>query len=324
MKVLVTGGAGYIGSVATKVLLEAGHDVAVYDSLALGHAAAVSSPARLHKGDLAETGALNAAFAQEKPDCVMHFAARSLVGESVEKPGQYFHNNVACGVSLLNACLRFGVKRFVFSSSAAVYGTPDKVPITEDAPLAPINPYGGTKRVFEALLEEYEKAGGPRYASLRYFNVAGAYAGLGEDHRPETHLIPRILRAAADPGFCFELFGDSYDTKDGTCVRDYIHVHDLARAHLLAMDAIAERSWVFNLGSESGYTNREVLDAAERVTGRKITCRVAACRAGDPPALVASSARIKRELGWSAEKPLEAMIADAWAFLQQFPSGYPD
>ncbi len=324
MRVLVTGGAGYIGSVAVKVLLEAGHSVAVYDSLELGHARAVSSPARLHRGDLADPAALDAAFAAEKPDCVMHFAARSLVGESVEKPGPYFHNNIACGVNLLNACLKHGTRRFVFSSSAAVYGTPAKVPITEDAPLAPINPYGGTKRVFEALLEEYEKAGAFRYASLRYFNVAGAYGGLGEDHRPETHLIPRILRAAADPGFAFELFGDTYPTRDGTCVRDYIHVHDLARAHLLAMDAIRGRSWVFNLGSESGYTNREVIAAAERVTGHKIACKIAACRPGDPPALVASSARIRRELGWRPEKSLDEMIADAWSFLRQYPSGYPD
>lgn len=324
MKILVTGGAGYIGSVAVKVLLEAGHSVAVFDSLELGHAAAVSAPARLHKGDLADPAALDAVFKQEKPDCVMHFAARSLVAESVEKPGLYFHNNVACGVNLLNACLKHRVRRFVFSSSAAVYGTPAQVPITEDAPLAPINPYGSTKRVFETLLEEYEKTGAFHYASLRYFNVAGAYAGLGEDHRPETHLIPRLLRAAADPDFSFELFGDNYPTRDGTCVRDYIHVHDLARAHLLALEAIADRSWVFNLGSEAGYTNREVIAASERITGQRIRVRVAARRPGDPPALVASSALIRRELGWRPEKSLDEMIADAWSFLCRYPNGYPD
>jgi UDP-glucose 4-epimerase len=264
----------------------------------------------------------------------MHFAALSLVGESVEKPDLYFENNVAFGTNLLSAACRAGVKRFVFSSSAAVYGTPERTPITEEDQLRPINPYGSTKKIFESLLEEYAKAYGIHYAALRYFNVAGAYAGLGEDHRPETHLIPDILRTVL-PGNpksktpnpkpeVFELFGDDYPTKDGTNVRDYIHVHDLARAHLLAMEAIADRNNVYNLGSESGYSNKEVFATAEKVVGRKIPLKIGPRRAGDPPTLVASSERLRYELGWKPEKNLEQMIADAWEWHSRHPDGYKE
>jgi UDP-glucose 4-epimerase len=334
MRVLVTGGAGYIGSVMTKVLIEAGHEATVFDNLSRGHRAAVSAPARLIVGELADKAALSRLFAEAQPECVMHFAALSLVGESVAKPDLYFENNVAFGTNLLSAACRSGVKRFVFSSSAAVYGTPERTPITEDDPLRPINPYGSTKKVFESLLEEYAKAYGIHFAALRYFNVAGAYSGLGEDHRPETHLIPDILRSAlpespkskvqSPKSKVFELFGDDYPTRDGTNVRDYIHVHDLARAHLLATEAIADRNIVYNLGSESGYSNKEVFAAAEKVVGRKIPLKLGPRRAGDPPTLVASSDRIRRELGWKPEKGLEQMIADAWEWYQAFPNGYPD
>jgi UDP-glucose 4-epimerase len=324
VRILVTGGAGYIGSITAKVLVEAGHDVAVFDNLSVGHRQAVLAPARLFVGGLADTAGLDAVFERERPECVMHFAALSQVGESVLKPDRYFHNNVACGVNLLNAAAKQKVRRFVFSSSAAVYGEPERVPIAEDAALRPVNPYGGTKRVFEALLEEYERACGLRYAALRYFNVAGAYGGLGEDHRPETHLVPKILAAAAEPGRVFQVFGDDYPTHDGTCVRDYLHVHDLARAHLLALAVTEERSAVYNLGSENGFTVREVFAAVERVTGRRVRVETVGRRAGDPAALLASSAKIRAELGWKPEKTLDDMIGDAWHFVQQYPRGYAE
>jgi UDP-glucose 4-epimerase len=321
---MVIGGAGYIGSVTSKVLLEAGHDVTVFDSLSRGHRGAVTPAARLVKGDLGDKAAIGAAVAEAKPDCIMHFAALSLVAESVAEPDRYFENNVAFGVNLLNAACRNKVKRFVFSSSAAVYGAPERVPITEDAPLEPVNPYGSTKQAFELLLHEYAKASALRYVALRYFNVAGAYGDLGEDHRPETHLIPDILSTVLNPGRTFKLFGDDYPTKDGTNVRDYIHVLDLARAHLLAMEAIGDRSVVYNLGSENGYSNREVFATAEKVVGRRIPIETAGRRAGDPPTLIASSEKIRRELGWKPEKNLEQMIADAWNWHRRFPKGYVD
>jgi UDP-glucose 4-epimerase len=334
MRVLVTGGAGYIGSVMTKVLIEAGHDVTVFDNLSRGHRAAVSAPARLVVGDLGDVAALEPAFVAARPECVMHFAGLSQVGESVAKPDLYFDNNVTRGANLLEAAGRHRVKRFVFSSSAAVYGAPERVPISEDAPLAPINPYGKTKLTFEARLTEFAMALDMNHAILRYFNVAGAYSGLGEDHRPETHLIPDILRTAlpespksmvhSPKSKVFELFGTDYPTKDGTNVRDYVHVHDLARAHLLAMETIEDRDVIYNLGSESGYSNREVFATAEKVVGRKIPLKLGPRRPGDPPTLIASSERIRKELGWKPEKNLEQMIADAWAWHRPHPTGYPD
>jgi UDP-glucose 4-epimerase len=324
MRVFVTGGAGYIGSVMTKVLLEAGHDVTVFDNLSRGHRAAVTPPARLVVGDLGDVATLEKAFAAARPEVVMHFAALSEVGESVAKPDIYFDNNVTRGLNLLEAAGRHRVARFVFSSSAAVYGAPDRVPITEDAPLAPINPYGKTKLAFEARLAEFAMASDMNHAILRYFNVAGAHAGLGEDHRPETHLVPDILHSVLNPGRTFELFGDDYPTKDGTNVRDYIHVHDLCRAHLLATETIEDRDVVYNLGSESGYTNREVFAAAEKVVGHKIRLKIGPRRAGDPPVLVASSERIRKELGWKPEKNLEQMIADAWHWHRLNRDGYTE
>jgi UDP-glucose 4-epimerase len=324
MRVLVTGGAGYIGSVTTRLLLEAGHEVTVLDNLSYGHKAAVSSSARLVTGDIGDAVLLDRLFTEGKFDCVMHFAGLIRVPESVERPDVYFENNVGRGLALLNATWKHNMRRFVFSSSAAVYGSPERVPVAEDAPLQPTSPYGDTKRVFEELLVSYERACCMHFAALRYFNVAGAYEGLGEDHRPETHLIPRILKAAIEPGCTFQIYGDDYPTRDGTCVRDYIHVHDLARAHLLAMEAIKDRSLVFNLGSENGYTNKEVFAAAERVTGTKICVEIGDRRPGDPPALIASSERIRKELGWTPEKTLEQMLADAWEWHREHRDGYPD
>jgi UDP-glucose 4-epimerase len=324
MRVLVTGGAGYIGSVMTKVLIEAGHDVTVFDNLSRGHRAAVQDSARLVVGDLGDTAALKQAFVAARPECVMHFAGLSQVGESVAKPDLYFDNNVTRGANLLEAAGRHRVRRFVFSSSAAVYGAPERVPISEDAPLAPINPYGKTKLTFESRLTEFAMPLDMNHAILRYFNVAGAYSGLGEDHRPETHLVPDILNSVLRPGKTFELFGDDYPTRDGTNVRDYVHVHDLARAHLLAMETIADRDVIYNLGSENGYSNREVFATAEKVVGRKIPLKLGPRRAGDPPTLIASSERIRKELGWKPEKTLEQMIADAWEWHQRYPSGYSE
>jgi len=324
MKVLLTGGAGYIGSVTTRLLLEAGHEVTVFDNFSYGHKAAVPPGARLITGDTGDAALLDRLFNETRFDCVMHFAGLIRVPESVEKPNLYFENNVGKSLILLNAVYRYDVRRFVFSSSAAVYGSPDKVPVTESAPLVPTSPYGDTKRVVEELLVSYERACCMRFATLRYFNVAGAYAGLGEDHRPETHLIPLILKAALEPGCTFQIYGDDYATRDGTCVRDYIHVYDLARAHLLAMEAIKDRSVVYNLGSERGYTNKEVFTAARKVTGENICVEIGDRRAGDPPALVASSERIRKELGWRPEKNLEQMLADAWEWHREHRSGYPE
>jgi UDP-glucose 4-epimerase len=340
MRVLVTGGAGYIGSVMTKVLIEAGHDVTVFDNLSRGHRAAVQDSARFVVGDLGDVAALEQAFVAARPECVMHFAGLSQVGESVAKPDLYFDNNVTRGANLLEAAGRHRVRRFVFSSSAAVYGAPERVPISEDAALAPINPYGKTKLTFESRLAEFAMTLDMNHAILRYFNVAGAYSGLGEDHRPETHLIPDILTTALETSpnsgvrrsafgarrspKVFELFGDDYPTKDGTNVRDYIHVLDLCRAHLLAMETIADRDVIYNLGSENGYSNREVFATAEKVVGRKIPLKLGPRRAGDPPTLIASSEKIRRELGWKPAKNLEQMIADAWEWHRSHPTGYPD
>lgn len=324
MRVLVTGGAGYIGSVAVRMLLKAGHLVTVLDNLSHGHRAAVTPPARLIVGDIGDRSLLDTLFSEGRFDCIMHFAGLIRVPESVANPALYFENNVAKGITLLNAALTHSIPRFVFSSSAAVYGSPAELPVSEDSPLLPTSPYGDTKRIFEELLAAFSRAGRLRYALLRYFNVAGAFEGLGEDHRPETHLIPLILKSALKPGQPVTIYGDDYPTRDGTCLRDYVHVYDLARAHLLAMDAIADRNCVYNIGSSTGYTNREVLATTEKILGRKIPVRVGKRRAGDAVALVASSKRIETELGWKPEKNLEQMIADAWEFHCHYPEGYPD
>ena len=325
MRVLVTGGAGYIGSVMTKLLIEHNHDVTVLDNLSYGHRAAVSTGARFVEGDIGNAGLLDRLLSEGRFECVLHFAGYIRVPESVEKPDIYFENNVSRGITLLNAVCRHGIRRFVFSSTASVYGAPETVPITEDAPLRPASPYGDTKRVFEELLAAYERACGLRHALLRYFNVVGAHCGLGEDHRPETHLLPLILKSALDPGREFAIYGDDYNTRDGTCVRDYLHIYDLCRAHLLAMDAIVDHSVIYNLGSGQGFTVKEVFETAREVVGRDLSYRMAPRRAGDVPFLIASSDRIQTELGWTRAKPdLKTMINDAWEFHQRYPDGYPD
>jgi UDP-glucose 4-epimerase len=322
--VLVTGGAGYIGSVVVEELLRDGHAVVVYDSLYKGHRAAVAPEAAFVEGDLLDAPTLRAALGDHRIEAVVHMAADSLVGESVQDPAKYFRNNVVAGLALLDAMRAAGVPRLVFSSTAAVYGEPAKQPIEETDPTAPTNPYGETKLAFERALACYEAAYGLRYASLRYFNAAGATTRCGEVHAPETHLIPLVLQAAAGQQPHVTVFGDDYPTRDGTCVRDYIHVVDLARAHVLALGILDERSAIYNLGcGGDGYTVREVIDTARAVTGCDVPVQMGPRRAGDPAVLIASSDRIKRDLGWRpAHQDLRAIVASAWAWLQAHPDGY--
>jgi UDP-glucose 4-epimerase len=318
MKLLVTGGAGYIGSVVAAQLLEAGHQVVVLDDLSTGHADAVPAGAQFVRGTLREDAARALAGGVE---AVLHFAAKSLVGESVANPGLYWSANLGGTLALLEAMRREQVHSIVFSSTAAVYGEPERVPIEEDDPARPTSPYGASKLAIDVTLAEQARLYGLGAVSLRYFNVAGAYRSadgnwLGERHSPETHLIPNVLKIAADEGGPAELriFGDDYPTPDGTCVRDYIHVADLARAHLLALAACtAGQHRVYNLGNGTGFSNREVLTVCREVTGAPIPATMAARRPGDPAVLIASSARIQAELGWKAELDLRSMVADAWA-----------
>ena len=330
MRILVTGGAGYVGSVSVEALLAAGHDVSVLDDLSTGHWHSVPDAARLEIGSFADETELIELLDAGRIEAILHCAARSLVGESLREPAPYYRDNVAGGVALLEAARQVGVGRFVFSSTAAVYGVPDTTPIEEDAPLRPINTYGETKRTFEGALAAYGAAYGLRSVSLRYFNVAGASDRNGEVHDPETHLIPNVLRAADRTGAPVTIFGDDYATPDGTCIRDYIHVADLADAHLLALEATApgdERTadpFVVNLGNGGGFSVREVLTAAEAVVGRPIPQEIGPRRAGDPPTLVASSARARDVLGWEPQRPsLEEMIGSAWEWRQHNPEGYP-
>lgn len=329
-RILITGGAGYVGSVSAEAFLAAGYEVAVLDDLSTGHRAAVPAGATLHTGTYADAEALTALLRAERIDAILHCAARSLVGESIVDPSRYFRDNVAGGIALLEAARASGVNRIVFSSTAAVYGTPESTPIPEDAPLRPINPYGESKRSFEAALGWYGRAYGLRSVSLRYFNVAGATAALGEDHDPETHLIPNVLRAALGQTD-LAVFGDDYSTPDGTCIRDYIHVADLADAHRLAIDATqpgdrrTDEPLICNLGSGGGFSIRQVIAAAGTVVGREIPYTVAGRRAGDPPVLVARSTRANQVLGWRAARPtLEEMIGTAWAWRRAHPEGYQD
>jgi UDP-glucose-4-epimerase GalE len=329
MRILVTGGAGYVGSVSVEALLAAGHDVSVLDDLSTGHWHAVPDAARLEVGSYADETELIDLLDAGRIEAILHCAARSLIGESLQDPGRYYRDNVAGGVALLEAARQVGVGRFVFSSTAAVYGVPDATPVEEDAPLRPINTYGETKRTFEAALAAYGAAYGLRSVSLRYFNVAGASERNGEDHDPETHLIPILLRAAGGTGEPLTVFGDDYPTPDGTCIRDYIHVADLADAHLLALEATApddERTaspLICNLGSGGGFSVREVIGAAETVVGQPIPHEIGGRRAGDPPVLVASARRAESVLGWQAQRTsLEAMIGSAWQWRQRNPEGY--
>ncbi len=326
MRILVTGGAGYIGSVVTEELLKDGHEVVVYDNLMKGHRASLPPDAQFVHADLMDTESLRRTLEDAQIEAVIHMAAASLVGESVAEPAKYYQNNVGAGLALLDGMRAAGVRRIVFSSTAAVYGEPAKQPIEESDPTDPTNPYGETKLAFERALGWYGTAYGLRYASLRYFNAAGATIRCGEAHDPETHLIPIILQAAAGKRPHVEIYGEDYPTRDGTCVRDYIHVVDLARAHILALTALDRQSAIYNLGcGGDGYTVREVIDAARRVTGRDIPVRVGARRPGDPAVLVASSARIKRELGWTPERQdLPTIISSAWAWMMKHPEAYAE
>lgn len=316
MRILVCGGAGYIGAHMVKCLAEHGHEITVFDNLATGHRAAVPW-GTLVVGDVLDRAALDAVFASGRHDAVMHFCARSLVGESVVEPYACYRNNVVGTLTLLEAMRAAGVDRIVFSSTAAVFGNPLHDLIDEDHPVAPINPYGASKQMCERLLADAAAAYGLRAVALRYFNAAGADpAGrIGESHRPETHLIPNVLRAALGQGPALQLFGDDYPTRDGTCVRDYVHVDDLAAAHLAALALMEDRPGfhAFNLGNGAGFSVREVIAAAERVAGRRIACAVAPRRPGDPPTLVASSARARGQLGWRPRySELDAIIETAW------------
>lgn len=326
MRILVTGGAGYIGSVVVEELLSDGHDVVVYDNLSKGHRQSVPANVPFLEADLLDRDRLTTALRQQQVEAVIHMAADSLVGESVQKPDKYYRNNVVAGLSLLNAMRDTDVKQLVFSSTAATYGEPDKQPIEESDATNPTNPYGETKLAFEHALRWHESAYGIRYASLRYFNAAGATGRCGESHDPETHLIPLVLQAAAGQREHVEVYGEDYSTRDGTCVRDYIHVVDLARAHILALQILKERSAIYNLGcGGEGYTVREVIDVANEVTRRRIPTKVAPRRPGDPAVLIASSEKIKRELGWSPQfQDLRTIVESAWQWLQQHPEGYSE
>jgi UDP-glucose 4-epimerase len=322
MKLLVTGGAGYIGSIVAQQLIRDGHEVVVLDDLSRGHRAAVPEGARFVEVSLLDEEATRAALA-EGFDGVMHFAALALVAESVAHPERYHRGNIVGALNLLDGMRDAGVGRLVFSSTCAVYGEPDVVPMHEDIPTAPVNAYGNSKLAVDRIIADECRAHGLGAASLRYFNVAGASGPLGEDHEPETHLIPLVLRAAAGVLDHVKVFGTDYPTRDGTAVRDYIHVEDLARAHALALDGLeGGRHRVYNLGTGDGYTVKEVVDTARRVTGREITAIEEPRRSGDPAALVAASDRIRDELGWKPEKGLDEMVGDAWTWHQAHPGGY--
>ena len=323
MKVLVTGGAGYIGSVITAGLLAAGHAVTVYDDLSRGHRAAVAAEAQLVIADIRDTERLTKALTAGGCEAIVHMAALAEVAESVAFPQRYHDVNVGGTRSVLEAAGGAGVTRIVFSSTAAVYGAPETLPIDEDSPLAPANPYGETKLAAERLLFEAAGDGGLAVVALRYFNAAGADGPRGEDHAPESHLVPLALKASRD-GTAQKVFGDDYPTPDGTCVRDYVHVRDLAEAHIAALEGLPRTAGAFNLGTGSGSSVLEVLRAVDAATARSTLIERAGRRAGDPPVLVASNDRARRLLGWQPRRPLETIVDDAWTWLRDHPRGYDD
>ena len=323
MRIFVTGGAGYIGSVSTEQLLNEGHEVAIFDNLSEGHRRAVDPRAKFIEGDLAHREQIETALSSYRSNAVMHFAANALVGESMQNPSKYFRNNICNGLNLLDAMVAAGVERIVFSSTCAIFGPPDRVPIDETAPARPINPYGESKLAFENILRWYGEIHGVKFVCLRYFNAAGASERFGEDHHPETHLIPAVLQAALGKRPNVEIYGTDYDTPDGTCIRDYIHILDLARAHILALGAAG--SGRYNLGTGGGSSVREVIESCRKITDRKIDAIEKPRRPGDPPRLIASSDKIKRELGWEPEfQSLDAIVESAWKWHQKFPRGYGD
>ncbi|HEY0864463.1 MAG TPA: UDP-glucose 4-epimerase GalE [Lacunisphaera sp.] len=323
MKILVTGGAGYIGSVATELLVRAGHQVLVFDNLQQGHRAAVEPGAVFIQGDLSDYRAIAATIQGFEPDAVMHFAANSLVGESMRDPFAYLSDNVVNALNLLRAMDAHGVKRIILSSTANLFADPLKMPIDEDERIIPGSPYGESKGIIERFLHWLSVTRGLRYACLRYFNAAGATERHGEDHHPELHLIPLVLQVALGQRENISVFGDDYPTPDGTCIRDYIHVVDLIDAHIRALQALDEGNRIYNLGNGQGFSVRQVIQTAERVTGRPIPVKIAPRRPGDPAVLVAGSARIRRELGWAPKYPdIESIIRTAWAWHSRHPQGY--
>jgi UDP-glucose 4-epimerase len=321
--IFVTGGAGYIGSICVEQLLNEGFEVAVFDNLSEGHKKAIDPRARFFQGDLADRTVIRHAFDAARPDAIMHFAANALVGESMENPSKYFRNNVCSGINLLDAAVEAGVKKLVFSSTCATFGIPDRMPLDETLPQKPINPYGESKLMFEQVLRWYEEIHGLSYVALRYFNAAGASEQFGEDHRVETHLIPNILKVALGQKPSVDIFGTDYPTPDGTCIRDYIHILDLAQAHILALRS--DKSAKYNLGTGGGTSVKEVIETCRKVTGREITAIEKPRRAGDPPRLVAASDKIQSELGWKPKfENILPIVESAWAWHVKNPEGYGD
>ncbi len=329
MSVLICGGAGYIGSHNVKVFMNHGEDVVVIDNLVTGHRASVPDNVKFYEGDIRDGKVLDKIFTENKIEAVIHFCACSLVGESVEKPLKYFDNNVWGMVSLLEAMQRNHIDKIIFSSSAATYGEPERIPILETDPTNPTNPYGESKLIMEKMMKWVNHSDKINYVSLRYFNVAGAYkdGSIGEDHRYETHLIPLILQVPLGKREHITVYGDDYDTKDGTCIRDYVHVCDIAEAHVLALNYLRNggKSDIFNLGSGDGYSVMEMINAARKVTGHAIPVEIGARRAGDPARLVADSAKARKILNWSPEYvTMEDIIATAWKWHTAHPQGYKD
>jgi len=326
MNILVTGAAGYIGSIVTEELIKKGNSVIALDNLEQGHREAVVPEALFVELDLGDLDKLHRVFSEQKIDAVVHLAAKSLVGESDSKPMKYFHTNFICGIHLIDAMLRYDVDKLVFSSTAAIYGNPDRMPITENQPIVPpLNTYGESKLMLERLMSRYSKAYGLRFISLRYFNAAGASDRFGEDHNPETHLIPNIMKVALGQRECLALYGMDYPTKDGTCIRDYLHVIDIAKAHLLALSRLekCEVNKAYNLGNGKGYSILEVVETARKVTKTSIPIEVNPRRLGDPAALIASSELAKSELGWKPQyHGLGPIIASAWRWQKEHPYGY--
>ena len=326
MKVLVTGGAGYIGSVAVDALIASGHEVAVLDNLYMGHRAAVSPQAAFFEADLANRAAVDHVMSTFSPDSIMHFAAYSLVGESVENPFKYLGDNVSNAINLIDSAISHGVERFILSSTANLFDEPDTIPISEKEKIVPGSPYGESKFFVERILHWAHRTKGLRYAALRYFNAAGCTPVKGEDHDPETHLIPLVIQVALGQRQSIKIFGDDYPTADGTCVRDYIHVEDLASAHILALEALREKEVLhYNLGNGNGFSVKEVVETVREVTGHAIPAEITPRRAGDPATLIADSRRIREDLGWNPKYPdLKSIVQSAWDWHVEHPRGYDD
>ncbi len=323
MKILVTGGAGYIGSIVVEQLIEAGESVVVFDNLSQGHREAVHPEAAFVKGDLARPDQIEQTLAQHQPEAIMHFASNTLVGESMEQPFLYLGDNVTNGLNLLQSAVKHGVRRFILSSTANLFDEPERIPIAETERIVPGSPYGESKYILERYLYWLDRLYDFRYIALRYFNAAGASETRGEDHTPEPHLIPIVLQVALGQRDHVEIYGDDYPTHDGTCVRDYIHVLDLAQAHILALQALDEKSRVYNLGNGQGFSVKEVIETARDVTGHPIPAQVGPPRPGDPAVLIASSDKIRQDLGWDPQYPdLKTIIASAWHWHKGHPHGY--